>query len=419
MSARSVHRDVDEQALSAYCALAKQCFINNYVFQIGQDEQDLARNLRASLTAAIAAKTPIDALMLAATACYFRLCDLPDAASLLDQNWPKPVAALLEQQVAAPLEESRLRAAIPCLTPITDAVSIAVREQYEQNPYPQWMKLPRGDDAKPLHKYFHERFPMSPFKQMENGRDEIDILIAGCGTGQQSIEAARRFTRSKVLAVDLSMASLCYAARQTRALGQENIRYAQADIMRLGETGLSFDVIESTGVLHHLADPLSGWRVLLSLLRPGGVMFVALYSEIARRDIVAAQNHAAARGYRPTPGDIRRCRADIIESPPGSPLRNVMAARDFFSLDECRDLLFHVQESRFTLPQIASFLAENGLDLIGFELEPSVWRGYSQAFPADQAMTNLTNWHAYETKHPDTFFGMYNFWIQKRRNSGQ
>jgi 2-polyprenyl-3-methyl-5-hydroxy-6-metoxy-1,4-benzoquinol methylase len=366
------------------------------------------------LIAAVAAGKQAHALCLVAVAAYARLCDLPGAASLLGQTWPKPLEGLLAQQVAAPLEEASLREAIPQLTAIIDDVSMAVREQYEQNPYPQWVKLPPPEDAKPLNRYFRERFPMSPFQEMDKASGDVEILIAGCGTGQQSTEAARRVGNAKVLAIDLSLASLSYAERQRRSLGVSNMRYAQADIMRLAETGLSFDVIESTGVLHHLADPLSGWRILLSLLRPRGLMFVALYSEMARRDIVLAQKHAAARGYRAIADDIRQCRADIIASPAGSPLRNVMAARDFFSLDECRDLLFHVQEVRFTLPQIASFLAENHLQLIGFELDPKTWHGYSQAFPADVAMTNLANWHAYETNNPDTFFGMYNFWIQKQ-----
>jgi 2-polyprenyl-3-methyl-5-hydroxy-6-metoxy-1,4-benzoquinol methylase len=60
------------------------------------------------------------------------------------------------------------------------------------------------------------------------------------------------------------------------AVGRSNIEYGQADILKLGSLGRSFDLIESSGVLHHLADPLAGWRVLLSLLRPGGFMMIGL-----------------------------------------------------------------------------------------------------------------------------------------------
>ena len=71
--------------------------------------------------------------------------------------------------------------------------------------------------------------------------------------------------------------------------------------MRLGALGRTFDLIESNGVLHHMADPWAGWRVLLSLLRPGGFMRIGLYSEIARWGVVAARALIAQQGYGATP----------------------------------------------------------------------------------------------------------------------
>ena len=73
-----------------------------------------------------------------------------------------------------------------------------------------------------------------------------------------------------MLAVDLSLSSLGYAQRKAREMGLSGIEFAQADLLELGATGRSFDVVECSGVLHHMADPFAGWRMLLSLLRPGG-----------------------------------------------------------------------------------------------------------------------------------------------------
>ena len=115
-----------------------------------------------------------------------------------------------------------------------------------------------------------------------------------------------------MLAIDLSLTSLAYALRKTRELGIGNIEYAQADILKLDTVGRSFDLIESSGVLHHMADPFAGWRTLLSVLRPGGVMAVALYSEIARADIVKARAFIAERRYGSSADDIRRCRQEIV-----------------------------------------------------------------------------------------------------------
>ena len=43
---------------------------------------------------------------------------------------------------------------------------------------------------------------------------------------------------------------------------------------------------------------------------------------------------------------------------------------DFYSTSECRDLLFHVQEHRMTLPQIKAFLVAQELQFLGFEIDP-------------------------------------------------
>jgi hypothetical protein len=76
--------------------------------------------------------------------------------------------------------------------------------------------------------------------------------------------------------------------------------------------------------------------------------------------------------------------------------------------------LFHVQEHRFTLPQIKTFLAENGLELLGFYLDSNASQRYREQFPDDPAGTDLDHWHAFEQQNPQTFLGMYQFVVQKR-----
>ena len=89
-----------------------------------------------------------------------------------------------------------------------------------------------------------------------------------------------------------------------------------------------------------------------------------------------------------------------------------MRTKDFFSTSECRDLFFHVQEHRLTLPQIEAFLADNGLAVLGFDLGERERAGYRERFPDDPATTDLGCWDKFESENPDTFFGMYQFWVQ-------
>src|SRR5262249_30687172 len=157
-----------------------------------------------------------------------------------------------------PRTEQELRGGIPVLTSIGDPVSRAVREQYEENPYPRWTQPDLTASPEPLDEFLRRQFPSADVAAL--GRHEtLSVLIAGCGTGQQPIEVARQFSNAEVLAVDLSLASLAYGKRRALELRVTNVTFAQADILQLGELGRRFDLIQSTGVLHHLADPWAGW----------------------------------------------------------------------------------------------------------------------------------------------------------------
>jgi SAM-dependent methyltransferase len=217
----------------------------------------------------------------------------------------------------------------------------------------------------------------------------------------------------RMLAIDLSLASLGLAKRMADKLNLTHVEFAQADILQLPSLGRTFNVIDSTGVLHHLGDPTAGWRALESILRPGGIMRIGLYSELARQVIVLARKEIAARRYGQSAKEIRRFRQEIIAMDKEAPIRKVVNSIDFFSLSECRDLLFHVQEHRFTLPQIARFLNENDLVFLGFDLPLEVIEQYNKRFPEDEAATNLDLWDQFEEENPDTFVQMYQFWVQK------
>jgi len=403
--------DVEGGVLTFCCALARQCFINDFVFACTETELARATLLKDRLAADLRQGNAVPASSIAAVAAYFPLLSVPGAAALAAGSWPDCITALLKQQIEEPLKEQGYRDRIPRLTPVDDGVSRSVRQQYEENPYPRWIRLPPPGPARSVNAHLARLFPFAPFHPIDESGG-VDILVAGCGTGRESIETAQDFPTARVLAVDLSLASLCYAERKATELRVENVEHAQGDVMKLGSIGRTFAVITSVGVLHHLADPMAGLRELLSLLRPGGCMLLGLYSERARRNIVAARAFIAERGYRPTAADIRRCRQDLMSANDGAQFGQLASVRDFYVTGECRDLLFHVQEHRFVLPEIKELLATLGLRLIGFLLAPHVAKSYAERFPEDRAMIDLDRWNAFEAEYPDTFAGMYVFWAQ-------
>ncbi|EAU55752.1 tetratricopeptide repeat protein [Mariprofundus ferrooxydans] len=399
---------------SFFGPLAEQCFINDYLFYCSADEIQTASALKDALITTLE-KEPeeVSPLRLIAVASYFPLYSIAGSHKLLERQWPDAIQRLLIQQIKEPREEIALRPSITSLTPVENEVSLAVQAQYEESPYPRWVKLPAAIEPVAINTYLHSLFPGVVIEPIENMM-QPDLLVAGCGTGQHPIETARLIRNASVLAVDLSLASLSYAERKAREMGIQNIEFARADILKLGSLDRTFDIIESVGVLHHLDRPEEGWKVLVSMLRPNGVMRLGFYSEVARRHVVKARELIAQRNFAATADGIRKARPYLREVDRNQTLGCAVRSTDFYSLSACRDLLFHVQEHRLTLAQIQQFIDENGLTFLGFTAEPMTIRAYHTRFPDDPTATNLENWAIYEQENPDAFFDMYQFWLQKR-----
>ena len=341
------------------CALARQCYINEYVYATDRRRGGArARHLRDRLEAALAAGAAVPPLWVAMVGSLFPVA----RASLRRRRCWRGHGPIRSQRCSCGRCASRARRRrcaprIPQLTPIEDATSQAVQAQYETNPYPRWVSTAVPQPFASVETFLREMLPAAPVRASAKSGSP-DVLIAGCGTGQHAIMTARQYRDARARDRPEPREPRLCAAR-TRALGLD-IEYAQADIMRLGALGRNFDLIESNGVLHHMADPYAGWRVLLSLLRPGGFMRIGLYSERARWGVVEARAFIAqARLWRDAGRDpALPPRPDAARRRTGrdAMARNIMWFNDFYSTSECRDLLFHVQEHRMTLPQIKAFL---------------------------------------------------------------
>ena len=360
-------------------AMTTLCFRNEYVFWQSQEETDKLATL-----------------------------DLEDEWQFLLAACYVPVDRKKQMQL-----EQELAKSINSLGEVNNKISQKVKAQYEENPYPRWDKI-QLPASLPAAQELQRILPCHSAGFFSDISNKPNVLIGGCGTGQHALQAAARYKESEVLAVDLSFASLAYAKNKIQTYGYENkIELLQADILSLTALDKKFDIIESSGVLHHMQDPMAGWKVLKSLLKPNGMMKIALYSEAAREAIATARTVIAKEGYEANEDSIRQCRRDIMHSKLPATISNVMTMQDFYTMSECRDLLFHVQEHRFTLPQLAENMDELGVEFLGFEHQTHANRQhYAKLFPKDAKQTNLQNWHQLELKNPNMFFGMYQMWMR-------
>ena len=387
--------------------LSIHCFTNEYVYFETEEEAELISALEATIAGSVAQAsqpTTTETLILA-TYRPLHQYDWSRKLKVLDQL-PEVKARLIEE----PLAERVIAQNMPVLSDVNDDVSRKVREQYEESPYPRWVKLaipPKVSSVAEICNASKLQLHSENIKSVFSP----SILIAGCGTGQHSIGTASRFANCTVKAVDLSLASLAYAQRKTSELGITNIEYLQADILNLGSLGQEFDVIECVGVLHHIDDPMAGWRVLVDLLKSEGLMKIGLYSESARRHVAKTRGEIESQRIGASEAAIRQFRQSIVESD-DEQHQLLRGSRDFFSLSSLRDLIFHVQEHRFTLPQIQHCLDELGLQFCGFENQ-DLARQFKDSLGKESDAGDLSLWHQFEQEYPSTFAGMYQFWCQK------
>jgi len=396
-----------ELFLPFLCALAEHCNLNEYVNSCTKEEQIVVEALEGKLD--LSAKVDVGAMArIALISCYKDLMQLECADKVAQAGAVSQDDAfkrLIKNTISIPTKIKAHRDAIPALSTSYDSaknvVSSSVANQYEENPYPRWR---------------HLDIPVLTEQQKAKSRGK-KILIAGCGTGYELLNMATLYPDAHILGIDLSVPSLAYGKQKAVELGINNAEFVQADILGIEESGQQFDMISCVGVLHHMEDPVEGWSKLLTRLKPDGFMKIALYSDVARQSVVLCRDWIKEQGFASTPEGIRDFRQAIMDMDAANPLKDIVNWTDFFSMSMCRDLAFHVQEHRVSLPWIKSTLDDLGLSCLSMRISnPFFKKEYLSMYPDDSRLKNLDNLHEYETHNPQTFRDMYQFWCCRKES---
>ena len=396
------------EMLSFQSALALQCFINEYLYKEDELETESLKRLEQSIEISFSEGVKPEPFILLCLASYRPLHLYQWSKSISLPNQYQKVSKTLINDFFI---EKKLSSEIPILHEVTDEVSFDVRKQYEENPYPKWTNIRLNSVPSTI----AQIVKYSKLKLINNKINMItspNILIAGCGTGKHSIDIATNYKNSQILAIDLSLRSLGYAKRKTKEFGINNIRYMQADILDLEKLNKKFDIIECAGVLHHMENPMAGWQVLKNCLKSGGIMKIALYSELARQYVVETRNEIDKKGIGKEIFEIKSFRNNIIklEKPHHHDLIKIA---DFYDLSSFRDLVFHYKEHRFTITQIKDCLSKLGMSFCGFINNDEINRRFKLENNNDNDEYNLDKWQLFEEINTNTFSTMYQFWCQK------
>tara|TARA_Y100000816_G_scaffold276661_1_gene246062 strand:- start:292 stop:2391 length:2100 start_codon:yes stop_codon:yes gene_type:complete len=388
---------------------AEQSFLNEYVVYQTEEEIKKVNDLKKK----VENDEIINELEILILACYVPL----SSSKIINDKLVNYTSEnslfndLIKLQIKDFLKEEELKKSINSFDDISDNVSKEVKEQYEENPYPRW----RYTNITPKNNFLSIlNNAIKPNKINITFQNKAEnILIAGCGTGQQLVSKTS-YANSNIIAIDLSLSSLAFAKRKMQELKHKNIEFFQGDILNLNSLNKKFNIIECVGVLHHLKNPDDGLKILLNILEPNGYLKLGLYSEYARKHIVKLKEFVKKNNFQTNITDIRNFREFAKNNSKENSFQKINLNFDFYSTSSVRDLIFHVQEHRYTLPKIENLLKKFDLEFLGFT-NSIIKKEYSKIYPEDLKNTSLENWNNFEINNQDIFREMYQFWVRKKK----
>lgn len=265
-----------------------------------------------------------------------------------------------------------------------------VQDQYEAYPYPardpadEARRLIEGSPSHPLevdHYLFEGKCDWST---------PMRVLFAGGGTGDGLIMFAAYCQAAgvpvEIVYLDLSEASLDIAQARAEARDLSNISFHQDSLLNAPDYGV-FDYIDSCGVLHHLPEPLAGFRALRAALKDTGGFGGMVYAPHGRSGVYPLQ--AAFRSLFaevPTKDALPLARQIVDRLPATHAFARNEAVSDHKTGDAgFVDLLLHSQDRAYSIAELVDVLDQSDFKITSL-IEPLLYRPEIY-LPKDEVIT--------------------------------
>jgi ubiquinone/menaquinone biosynthesis C-methylase UbiE len=107
-------------------------------------------------------------------------------------------------------------------------------------------------------------------------RPSLDVLDLGCGPADVTVRLARALPNARITGVDGSEPMLAHGRARLRDAGLDDRVHLERRLLPDPDLeARTFDLVVSTSVLHHLADPAALWTTVVRCAAPGAAVYVA------------------------------------------------------------------------------------------------------------------------------------------------
>ena len=223
--------------------------------------------------------------------------------------------------------------------------------------------------------------------------DEGKILIAGCGT-HQAAYYAYHYPEWSVVGIDLSDESLAHQQYLKEKHALDNLELKTMSLLQSNALNAEFDFIVSTGVLHHLVDPVLGLKALSSSLRDDGCILLMVYGASLRTGVYMLQDAFSRLGTaNQNISDIELVRATLKSLPSEHAVRRYLSSTSEKEFDTAIvDTFLNPQDTSYDVAGVMTLVQSSGLKFHAW-----VDRGrytakifHDQAHPIFPRLANLT-----------------------------
>lgn len=364
------------------------------------------------------------------------------------------ISMLLDRCLNHPHEQAALVSGLEMIaTPIRSETGNPCCAFYDSIAYPPWLNAVKSAGVLPSNPYerWQRYFPWWQGGDIGNeGADRMTrrVLVAGCGSGHQLALELRTYTGCDIVALDVSSLSLACAKRKVRSVLSsaqfDRVRFVKGDIMELDPDSAilsgGFDVVICCAVLMCLKDPQAGLAKLAACMVPGGALHIATYSKYSveswRGQILPYLRTAPASCHlydttenenpmdegllrAPSQSEARVFRAGVLALPLDSEVRELLVNfAEFFTYAGLLDLLFHPQETWFTLQDLERMVHAAGLRTIGVffqdvNVDMVARRRFREIYnQSDIRVANLLQWDKLEAADPNLFGRMHQLLLE-------